>query len=200
MEGVSEFTKPIGESAQQEVLGFFAEALQSGKKVRTVVDLDQTVVPYNKDPRACKIDPTCHDALERISHHGAPIVITGRDGWRAQQLIDMPNAIVIGTYGFEARVGNQSYIYEKLSPYADTLTLGFSRFRELFLQNMNITVDEKLDREFEIPIPEGGSIVVERKAVDGIFLVFPTPHKLYCMREILILTPPDFGPDGLQKN
>lgn len=167
---LSEFPKPTGEAAHQTVLNFFTEIVRSGAQVRTAVDLDQTVVPYHKDPRACKIDPTCHDALLRISQHGSPIIITGRDGWRAQQLVDIPNAVIIGTYGFEARVGNQSYIYEKLAPYADTLTMGFSRFRELFLQNMGITLDREIEREFEIPIPEGGSIVVERKAVDGIFL------------------------------
>lgn len=171
MEGnTSEFSKPTGEAAQEEVFKFVAETAQSGKTFRSVVDLDLTVVPYNRDPRACKIDPVCHEALVRISGHHAPIVITGRDGWRAQQLIDIPNAVVIGTYGLEARVGDQSYIDERIAPHADTITNGLSGFRNLFLQNMGIALDGEIDREFEIPIPEGGSIVVERKATGGIFL------------------------------
>jgi hypothetical protein len=165
-----EFSKPTGEAATGEVLEFYEKNLRSGKMVRTAVDLDLTVVPYNRDPRACKVDPACHAALLRISKHQAPIVITGRDGWRAQQLVDTPNAVIVGTYGFEVRVGNYSYIYEKLAPWAETLTMGFQKFRELFLQKMGITLNDEIAREFEIPVPEGGRIVVERKAVGGIFL------------------------------
>lgn len=146
------------------------EQLVEKGRILVVIDLDGTTVPYQNNPKDCKIDTQAHDGLRRINNHkseASVATITGRSGVAANKLLNIPGATIIGTNEIERFINRKSTLNKDIEPHATRISDALIKIRMAFeewLKPKTIEITPENDL-FEFHTEQNGFIVLERKAM-----------------------------------
>lgn len=157
--------------SEEESLSKFQEMFENSEHLALVTDLDGTVLPFAENPMDCKIDPVAKAAMEKLSEAGIPVIVmTGRSGADGAKMIEIPDATVIGTAGWEVYKDGVSHVHEKFNPFSEELANLLRQIREATMVEIGYDASQYEPDSItsELPSPDG-PVVLERKAVNERF-------------------------------
>lgn len=163
----------------EESLAKFDNLVKNSNKLILITDLDGTILQPVKNPSDYKVNEQAQKALERINKSGVQLaVITGRSGKDSvggQTGLNIPGAIIIGTWGWEVyKVDDkdvnkgESFVNEKLSPYPAEITDFLNSVENDFLKFLQENNTELKNLTHEIGVLDG-KIFFEEKSVNKEF-------------------------------
>jgi hypothetical protein len=181
----AEYERQIQEGdPRQGLLSEVGEKVGRGEKLFVINDFDLTVSAPGEtggdNPFDVDIDPTCADALRKLSENGHYVgILSNRAGAQTASRLrnhGINRAEIIGTYGFERHTvtpnGDTSEIKFGWEKYSDIITPAIQHIRNLVYSDPGVVPASEPGHNPEVTLQtEGGPLYLERKGIttDGTF-------------------------------